>query len=149
MDGHLEAYIEIMRDLRRLEQRIHRLTVGQGGEGSGLPAPAGEGSLLYATDDYNSTYDEWDGDLAHPGSAGAWIKSTATILEWTDNLLEQDVSNVSDPPTDAELDAAFGTPAALGRGFVATVDDGDADTDVWLVWTTDASWFYVQGTKAV
>lgn len=61
----------------------------------------------------------------------------------------QDVSNVSNPPTDAELDAAFGTPATLGRGFMATVDDNDADTDVWLVWTTDASWYYVKGTKAV
>jgi len=149
MDRHLEAFREIMRDLRRLEQEMHRLTAGQGGEGSGLPAPSDEGSLLYSTDDYNASYDEWDGELSHPGSAGSWIKSTATILEWTDSLLEQDVSNVSNPPTDAELDAAFDTPANLGRGFVATVDDASGDTDVWLVWTTDASWFYVKGTKAV
>lgn len=60
----------------------------------------------------------------------------------------QDVSNFSDPPTDAELDAAFGTPATLGRGFVATLDDNDADTDCYLVWTSDASWYYVKGTKA-
>jgi len=149
MDGYLESFMELMRDIRAIEQRIHRLETGQGAEGAGLPAPAGEGSLLYATDDYNASYVEWDGDLAHPGAAGQWIRSTATILEWTENLVDQDVTNVSNPPTDAELDAIFGTPAALGRGFVATVDDADGDTDVWLVWTTDASWFYVKGTKAV
>jgi len=149
MDAYVEAFREIMRDIYELRQELHRLTVGQGGEGAGLPDPSGEGSLLYSTDDYNASYDEWDGELVHPAAAGQWIKSTATILEWTDNLLEQDVSNVGNPPTDAELDAAFGTPAALGRGFVATVDDADGDTDVWLVWTTDTSWFYVKGTKAV
>lgn len=68
---------------------------------------------------------------------------------WIHQLhVQQDVSDVSDPPTDAELDSAFGTPASLGRGFIATLDDNDANTDVWLVYTSDASWFYLQGTKA-
>lgn len=59
-----------------------------------------------------------------------------------------DTTNVSDPPTDAELDAAFGTPADLGPGYVRVLDDNSADTDVWLVWTSDTSWYYLQGTKA-
>ncbi len=62
---------------------------------------------------------------------------------------EQSISNVSNPPTDAQLDSIFGTPAILGRGFIGTIDDNSSDTDVWIVWTTDASWFYVKGTKAV
>lgn len=60
----------------------------------------------------------------------------------------QSVANYSDPPTDAELDAAFGTPATLGRGFVALLDDNDADTDSYIVWTSDASWYYIKATKA-
>jgi len=63
--------------------------------------------------------------------------------------LAQDVTNVSDPPLDAELDAIFGTPATLGRGFIASLDDNDANTDVYLVWTSDASWYWVKGTKAL
>jgi hypothetical protein len=57
--------------------------------------------------------------------------------------------NVSDPPTDAELDAAFDTPANLGAGFIGIVDDNSGDTDVWLCYTSDTSWYYLQGTKAV
>ena len=60
----------------------------------------------------------------------------------------QSVANYSDPPTDAELDAAFGTPATLGRGFMALLDDNDADTDGYIVWTSDASWYYIKATKA-
>ena len=63
---------------------------------------------------------------------------------------KQSVANVSNPPTDAELDSAFGTPAVLGRGFIGLVDDNDDDTLSWLAWTSDASWYYAPvGTKAV
>lgn len=58
------------------------------------------------------------------------------------------VADVSNPPTDAQLDAAFGTPAALGNGFVGIVDDNDADTDSYICWTTAGAWFYAVGTLA-
>ena len=62
---------------------------------------------------------------------------------------KQDVSNVHDTaPTAASLTAAFGTPASLGRGFVATVDDADGDTNGYLVFTSDASWYFLKFTKA-
>lgn len=51
-------------------------------------------------------------------------------------------------PTDAELNAAFGTPESLGRGFIATIDDNDGDSAGILVWTSDASWYHVIGTKS-
>ena len=147
MDKYLNAFREVIRDVRELRRRIHRLEVGQGGEGTGLPAPSDAGSLLYSTATYNASYDEWDGELTI-GDEYQVLKSTGTVPEWT-SVVEQSVADVSSPPTDAELDAAFDTPANLGRGFLATVDDNSGDTDVWIVWTTDASWFYVQGTKAV
>lgn len=57
--------------------------------------------------------------------------------------------NVSSPPTDAQLDAAFGTPAAVGAGFRGLVDDNDADTAVWFVVSNGVSWWYEALTKAV
>jgi len=59
------------------------------------------------------------------------------------------VDDVSDPPTDAELDSAFGTPAALGAGFVGVLDDNSGDADVYICYTSDTSWYYLKGTKAV
>lgn len=57
-------------------------------------------------------------------------------------------ANVSNPPTDAELDAAFGTPAQVGAGFVSLVDDNGAGTAGYVVWSDGANWWYVGGTKA-
>lgn len=58
-------------------------------------------------------------------------------------------ANVSSPPTDAELDSEFGTPAAVGNGFVALLDDNGADTNVYLVASNGTSWWYTALTKAV
>lgn len=56
--------------------------------------------------------------------------------------------DVTDPPTDAELDTAFGTPAAVGAGFVGVVDDDGAGADVWLVASDGTNWWYTALTKA-
>lgn len=65
-------------------------------------------------------------------------------------LTKQAVNNVHDTtPTIEDLTASFGDPASLGRGFVGTVDDADGDTNGYLVWTSDASFYFVKGTKAV
>lgn len=57
--------------------------------------------------------------------------------------------NVSNPPTDAELDAGFGTPAAVGEGFLGLVDDNNAATNVWLCASVGGAWWYASMTKAV
>lgn len=63
---------------------------------------------------------------------------------------KQAVNNVHDTtPTVEDLTASFGAPASLGRGFVGTVDDADGDTNSYLVWASDASFYYLKGTKAV
>ncbi len=56
--------------------------------------------------------------------------------------------NVSSPPTDAELDTAFGTAASLPNGFVGLVDDAAGDTTIWLCYVVSDSWYYEQLTKA-
>jgi hypothetical protein len=60
-------------------------------------------------------------------------------------------NDVADPPTDAQLDTAFGDPTVVGSGFVGVLDDNDAGTDCYICWTTGTAgeWFYVKGTKAV
>lgn len=58
-------------------------------------------------------------------------------------------ANVSSPPTDGELDAAFGTPAVVGDGYIGFVDDAGASAQVWLVTSDGAAWWYVSLDKAV
>jgi len=57
--------------------------------------------------------------------------------------------NVSNPPTDAELDSAFDTPANLPTNFIGLVDDNGAGTNMWLVVADGSAWWYVAMTKAV
>lgn len=62
---------------------------------------------------------------------------------------KQAVNNVHDTaPTIAELTISFGDPATLGRGFIGTIDDNDADAISYIVWVSDASFYFVKGTKA-
>ena len=57
--------------------------------------------------------------------------------------------DVSSPPTDAELDTAFGTPAAVGAGFVGVLDDNGAGAAVYLCASDGTNWWHSAMTKAV
>ena len=83
-------------------------------------------------------------------STSGAIAATGVLNASTAGLrTKQDVSNVHDTaPTAASLTSAFGSPATLGRGFVATIDDADGDTNGYLVFTSDASWYFLKFTKA-
>jgi len=56
--------------------------------------------------------------------------------------------NVASPPTDAEIDSAFGTPAGVEKGFIGIIDDNGSETTVWFVVAIGSSWWYEQLTKA-
>ena len=58
-------------------------------------------------------------------------------------------ANVSNPPTDAEIDAAFDTPANVGDGYAAFIDDNGAGANLWLVVSDGTNWWYQAFTKAV
>jgi hypothetical protein len=58
-------------------------------------------------------------------------------------------ANTDAPPTDAQLDSAFGTPATVGSGFVGVLDDNGAHSVEYLVWSDGTKWFYVAGTEAL
>lgn len=57
-------------------------------------------------------------------------------------------ANTSNPPTDAELDSAFGTPASVGKGFFGVVNDNGAGTAEYWCWSDGTNWWFISGTKA-
>lgn len=91
-----------------------------------------------------------------PGATGVSVSTTNTAQTITAQKTfsaglntKQAVTNVNDTtPTAAELTTAFGSPATLGRGFIGTVDDADGDAIGYIAWTSDASWYWLKGTKA-
>lgn len=54
--------------------------------------------------------------------------------------------NVSNPPTDGELDTAFGT---VYDGFIGLVDDNAGGTAVWFCAYVNSKWWYELLTAAV
>jgi hypothetical protein len=57
--------------------------------------------------------------------------------------------DVSSPPTDAELDAVFGTPAEVGPGFLRLIDDNAAGSALYIIASDGANWWHFTATKAV
>lgn len=80
--------------------------------------------------------------------SGGWYELDSGGNERKVIAIATDTTNISNPPTDAELDSAFGTPATVGTDFVGIVDDNDADSAVYLVYSNGTSWWYVAMTKA-
>lgn len=64
------------------------------------------------------------------------------------NLVKSSL-NVSNPPTDGELDAEFGAPATLPVNFGAIIDDNGTGANLWLVCAVDTKWGYTALTIAV
>ena len=58
-------------------------------------------------------------------------------------------ADVSNPPTDAELDSEFGTPATVGAGYLALLDDNAGGANVYLVISDGTNWWHQALTKAV
>lgn len=122
--------------------------------GSGF-AQTSVGLTVCASDNY--TIALTNAGLTTPiGRVSKYVSSTSVWVEidaWApyDGRLRtpQSVANVHDTaPTIAELTAAFGAPASLGRGFLASVDDNDGDTNHYLVSVSDASFFFIKLTKS-
>jgi hypothetical protein len=91
------------------------------------------------------------------GGAGTAVSGVSTAAQtftgvktFSDSIkIKQGVTDVHDTvPTAASLTSAFGSPATLGRGFIATIDDADGDTNGYVVFTSDASWYFLKFTKA-
>jgi len=64
------------------------------------------------------------------------VKATAGII--TVNA----VTDVADPPTQANMDTAFGAGAAGNDGMIGIINDADAGTNAWLCVNTHGQWYY-------
>lgn len=71
------------------------------------------------------------------------------VTTWKAVNLVKSTLNVSNPPTDAELDAGFGAPATLPVNFGAIIDDNGAGANLWLVYAVGTKWGYTALTIAV
>lgn len=80
-------------------------------------------------------------------AGNAHVKNDAGIAKSISSL-NVSVADVTNPPTDAELDSAFGTPATVGAGYAAILNDANGDANNYLVVSNGTSWWYVALTKA-
>ena len=88
-----------------------------------------------ATDSYMSFA------VRESGSLNEAMKLDSVKLEVKgDIILNIHTDDVSNPPTDAELDAIFGTPAAVGAGYCAYIDDNGSGVSVYRVVSTGSVW---------
>lgn len=77
-------------------------------------------------------------------TASAGVNSTAGGVR-----TKMAINNVNDTtPTAAELTTSFGSPSAVGSGFVGIVKDNDADTNCFVVISNGTSFYYHKFTKA-
>ena len=81
-------------------------------------------------------------------TSGAGVTIDSVLLKDGAVYVPTATDNVSSPPTDAELDTAFGQPSALGDGFIGLLDDNGAGTTVWLCQVINSAWWYEGLTKA-
>lgn len=86
------------------------------------------------------TYDLLNNDtltvhVADYGTVSGTITELGVHIAWSND-------NVTDPPSDAEIDGAFGTPASVGDGFLGVIDDNAAGNNVRLVVAMNGKWFY-------
>lgn len=71
------------------------------------------------------------------------------LLTITGNAKQKvNADDVSNPPTDAELDAIFGTPATVGDGFNAYIDDAGGGANFYHVVASGSNWWVLTGTVA-
>jgi hypothetical protein len=51
-------------------------------------------------------------------------------------------TDIADPPTQANMDTAFGAGAAANDGMLGVINDAGAGTNVWLCVNTNGAWYY-------
>ena len=82
---------------------------------------------------------------------GEYIKNSTDGTVETDGVFKADggirtklsTADVSNPPLDAELDSEFGTPATIGAGFTAIVDDNAGGANVYIVVSDGTNWHVI------
>lgn len=88
-----------------------------------------------------------DAITANPGGAiGSGTAATGLTVS-TGIIIKCEVDDVSNPPTDAEIDAAIGTPVAMGAGYMFLLDDAAGGANFYLIASDGTNWWSFTGTK--
>lgn len=90
-----------------------------------------------------------NGTTATTQSADDKSTKVATTAYVDNAYFTVDTSNVSNPPTDAELDSMYGSPALAGTGFTIYIDDAGTGTNFYTIVSDGSNWWIFTGTKAV
>ncbi|MBU1067207.1 hypothetical protein KKE60_05440 [Patescibacteria group bacterium] len=111
--------------------------------GAAAPTGASEGMLFS---------DEGDDKLWHRvGISASWDEvlqetlSAGATPEFNNLILDVDPSDVSSPPTDAELEAIF---PVHPNGFMGFVQDTTSGGSLWMV-VYNSGWWYIEFALAV
>jgi hypothetical protein len=59
------------------------------------------------------------------------------------------INTVSDPPTSLQLTNIFGTPAIVGDGFSARINNGGTGANYYMIESDGVNWWIFAGTKAL
>lgn len=96
------------------------------------------------------TYSNYHSYFNVPGGfLGVGTESPDTKLHVVGDIKQQIVSsNVANPPTDAQLDALFTSPAAKGDGWTCYIDDSDSDNFYQIV-ASGSLWMIFTATKGL
>jgi hypothetical protein len=124
---------------------------------SGQPAAANDGVCIDVVESgaaqatsYAVKINSTNNEALHVATGMALFDELSTFTAGVRTKLA--TTNITVPPTGAELVTAFGAAAAGNTGFVGIVDDNNAQTGVYLVVRDNnaaGSYWYVAMTKAV
>jgi len=112
--------------------------------------PTSGTAINFGSGDVTGTYTA--NTLTFAGASSGYVFNDGIVNASSASVrVKTSSANVSAPPTDAELDSAFGDPTTLGSGFKAILDDNGDGVTVYTVWTTGnaGEWYYTLGTLAL
>ena len=108
------------------------------------------GNTIVSTDTNGDITIAPDGDGDINLTLGGSGKVVATRVDAGEYLIiDVGINDVDNPPTDAQLDGIFGTPATVGSGFTSYIDDNGGGAHFYQVISDGTNWWTIAGAKAL
>jgi hypothetical protein len=115
---------------------------------SGQPAAANDGACLDIVEtgaaqatSYAVKIDSTSNEALHVATGKSLFDECATFT--TGLRTQVAITDVADPPTQANMVTAFGAAATAGAGFIGFLNDANGGVNTWLCVSSGTSWYYV------